>query len=119
MIDDLSDVPDLNIFNPRRANFSVEDQSMSDEQIEWEFEMLDSATEVSVWFSNGSINPIVLYELGLWVNGRPQIPAAIGIDPGYERTYDVIKQTELARPELEIVFSLEALTNQVRAIVGG
>jgi hypothetical protein len=114
-ISELIDIPDLTILNPRRADFDVNDHAVEQEQITWEFKQLKDATEIAVWFSQGSLNPITLYELGIWVNGRPDIPAFIGIDPAYQRHNDVIIQTRLARPDIIPVFSLGALVKGVRA----
>ena len=113
IIEQLRVVPDLTIFNPRRDNFDIYDPSMSDEQIEWEFRHLGMSNIFSVWFSRGSINPITLYELGMWVNARPDIPAFIGVDPEYERGYDVFTQTKLARPSIQIVDSIPRLAGQL------
>lgn len=41
--------------------------------------------------------------------------AFIGIDPAYARTQDVLIQTKLARPEIEIVMSLDALAAQIKS----
>jgi hypothetical protein len=92
----------------------MDDPSEAVRQITWEYDHLRDATAIAVWFSRGSINPIVLYELGRWVNSRPKIPAFVGTDDEYIRTSDVMIQTRLDRPELEIVTSLDALTNQVK-----
>lgn len=119
VISDLKNLPSLTIFNPRRKEFPIDDPSASNEQIKWEFDFLKSATEIAVWFSQGSINPIVLYELGIWVNARPHIPAFVGIDPGYVRTQDVITQTELARPDIHPVFSLKAFSCQIKNYILG
>ena len=40
-------------------------------------------------------------------------PIFIGVDPKYQRRQDVEIQTKLARPEIEIVYSLEDLANQI------
>lgn len=114
LIDKIGNYSDLTIFNPRRKEFSIADSDISEEQIKWEFERLKESTVISVWFSSGSLNPIVLYELGTWVNARPEIPAFIGIDEEYTRKQDVRIQTRLARPEIEIVNSLGSLAMQVK-----
>jgi len=93
------------LFNPRRENFPINDPNASKEQIEWEFEALRDADMIIFWFSRGSLNPIVLYELGMWGNSR-DIPIVIGIDEGYERRQDVEIQTELAREDAPIVDTL-------------
>ncbi len=114
LISNLRDIPDLTILNPRRAGYDFNNPTIEREQITWEFHQLKNATAIAVWFSHGSLNPITLYELGIWVNGRPDIPAFIGIDPEYLRRNDVLIQTELARPDITPVFSLEALTKVIR-----
>jgi hypothetical protein len=114
LIDRLQGIPNLTILNPRRKEFPIHDPNAAREQIKWEYDFLKDADMIVVWFSRGSLNPIVLYELGRWVNSRPKIPAFVGIDPEYTRAQDVMIQTELSRPDIEIVSSLEALANQVR-----
>ena len=109
----LSDCKNLTIFNPRRLNYPMDDPGEAYIQIGWEYDHLRTADMIVVWFSNGSVNPIVLYELGIWVNARPNIPAFIGIDPGYQRADDVIIQTKLARPELKITNSLLDISKQI------
>ena len=64
------------------------------------------------WFASGSINPIVLFELGRYgLSSNREIH--IGIDPLYERKQDVEIQTKLSRPEIEIVYSLKDLAKQI------
>ena len=65
------------------------------------------------WFSRGSLNPISLYELGLHGNSQLKTKIFIGIDPEYERKLDVVIQTRLSRPEIEIVYSLDELADQI------
>jgi hypothetical protein len=114
IISDLTDITDLTIFNPRRDDYPLNNPAASKEQITWEYNHLEKSNLIAVWFSRGSINPIVLYELGKWVNSNPDIPAFLGIDRHYTRQEDVLIQTELARPELKAVFSLGELALAVR-----
>jgi len=111
LIELLKDTPDLIMYNPRRKNFPIKDPNAAEEQITWEYNALQEVDNLIFWFSRGSLNPIVLYELGIWGNsgGRPLF---IGMDKEYERQQDVIIQTKLARPEVEIVYSLEDLSVQ-------
>ena len=82
-------------------------------QIKWEYDHLKSSSILVFWFSRGSINPIALYELGLWVNARPETAAFVGVDTQYQRARDVIIQTKLARPDIVISRSLQELTRQI------
>lgn len=115
LIEQLQDNPDLTIYNPKRVDYPMDDPEAAEEQITWEYDYLRDATSIAVWFSRGSVNPIVLYELGKWVNSRTETPAFIGIDPEYTRSQDVLIQTRLARPELEIVHSLGTLATQIKS----
>lgn len=103
IIDDTSDPIDkLIVYNPRRKNFPIHDPNASEEQIVWEAEHLKSADILVFWFSRGSLNPIVLFELGRYGMNHPNV--IIGIDPLYERKNDVIIQTKIGRPFDEIEF---------------
>ena len=116
LIDMLMPVVDLTIFNPRRKNFPINDPSAAEEQIVWEYNKLKESNLISFWFSAGSLNPITLYELGKHGNSsKKQI--FVGCDKNYERKYDVVIQTHLARPEIEIVYSIKDLALQIIDIV--
>lgn len=115
MIDKLSDTK-LNLFNPRRKNFPMDDPDAANEQITWEFNWLKRADVISFWFSEGSMNPIVLYELGMWGNSR-KIPIFIGVHPKYERLQDVMIQTSLARPDVVIVNSIKDICTQIKIYI--
>ena len=39
----------------------------------------------------------------------------VGVQPGYKRIEDVKIQTEMVRPDVEVVYSLEILAEQVRS----
>jgi len=104
---------ELILLNPRRANFPIGDPNAALEQIEWEHDHLRMADAVLFWFPCETICPIVLYELGAWsMTGKPIF---VGVHPNYKRRQDVEIQTRLARPEVEIIYSLEALAGQVGA----
>lgn len=106
LIELLKDTPDLVMFNPRRKNFPIKDPNAAEEQISWEYDNLKEVDNLIFWFSRGSLNPIVLYELGIHLNSSNR-PGIIGLDPKYERNQDVEIQTKLARPDIKIVYSLE------------
>jgi hypothetical protein len=100
------------LLNPRRAHMRVDDTSMTHEQIEWEYAHLRLATAILFWFCKETLQPITLYELGAW--SMTQKPLFIGVHPDYARRMDVLVQTRMARPEVHVVDSLEALAVQVR-----
>lgn len=101
------------ILNPRRKHFPIMDPNASIEQIEWEFEHFKRADIISFWFSVGSVNPIVLFELGKWLIQREK-PIFIGIHPEYKRRRDVEIQVGLERLDIKIVYSLKDLANQIK-----
>ena len=109
----LLDIPQLVILNPRRKNFPIGNPSVAIEQITWEFNSFQKADLISFWFSRGSLNPIVLFELGKWlVQNEKKI--FIGIDTEYQRRQDVEIQTFLERKDVLLVYSLEALAKQIK-----
>ena len=101
---------DYTLLNPRRANFPIGDPGAALAQITWEHFMLRHAHLISFWFCKESICPIVLYELGAW--SVQDTPIVVGIEEGYARSQDVKIQTQLARPQVPIVYSLEDLANE-------
>ena len=110
----LLDIPQLVILNPRRKNFPIGNPSAAFEQITWEFNSFQKADLISFWFSRGSLNPIVLFELGKWlVQNEKKI--FIGIDLEYQRKLDVEIQTFLERKDdVPLVYSLEDLAKQIK-----
>lgn len=104
----------LVVFNPRRANFPINDPSASRAQIEWEWRYLRRADRILFWFpaSKTSVCPIALYELGAWSMTNKRI--AVGVEPGYLRAEDVRIQTELVRPDVKIHDNLKDLVDAVR-----
>lgn len=114
MIDHLKDIRDLTIFNPRRANFPINDPNASEEQITWEYNKLKESKFILFWFAQGSLNPIVLYELGRWGNSQLDKKIWIGVDPLYERKQDVEIQTRLSRYDIDIKSSIKDLANLVK-----
>lgn len=102
---------DLILLNPRRADFPIGDPSAAEKQITWEHNHLLMAGAILFWFPEETLCPIVLYELGTWSRSRK--PIFVGVHPKYQRRQDVEIQTRLARPDVEVVYSLEDLLDQV------
>ena len=94
---------EISIFNPRQEHFDVSDKNASYKQIQWEFERLEQMDMFSMYFCNdNSTQPICMYELGRnIVRMQNRFPSdwekriVISIEDGYERTRDVLIQTEL------------------------
>ncbi len=105
------DQTSLTLINPRRADFPIGDPGAAQDQIKWEHEHLHRASGIMFWFCAETLNPIVLYELGAW--STTDKPIFVGVHPDYKRIQDVEIQTGLERPDVEVVFSLEALASNV------
>lgn len=110
-ISKLSDT-DLTILNPRRANFPINDPTQSEKQIRWEHRNLCMADAILFWFPCETLCPIVLFELGARLQYSKKL--FIGCHPEYSRKYDVIIQSKLEKPDIEIVYSLNELVDQVK-----
>lgn len=104
------DLP-LDLLNPRRANFPINDTGAAYHQIKWEYDCLRAADAISFWFAAETIQPIVLYELGAW--SMMDKPIFVGSHYSYPRLQDVDIQTMLVRPGVEILLSLEDLVEQI------
>lgn len=111
MIQLLLERADLILLNPRRVEFPIHDPEAAEEQIKWEHDHLRLAHAVLFWFPWQTLCPIVLYELGAW--SMTDKPLFIGVHPDYARHRDVEIQTDLARPDVEIVYSLDELAKKV------
>lgn len=99
------------LVNPRRANFPIHNPDAAREQITWEHEHLRQVDAILFWFPCETICPIVLYELGAWSMAGKLI--FVGVHPNYTRRQDVEIQTQLIRPEIEVVYRLDLLASQV------
>ncbi len=82
----------LVLFNPRRQSFDMSNKGLTKEQIQWEYYHLRAADGIIFWFSNETIQPIVLFELGAALE-RNQ-PIWVGCHVDYERRDDVLIQCE-------------------------
>ncbi len=103
----------LVMVNPRRGAYDFGDPKAAEFQIDWEFRHLRAVSAILFWFAAEQIQPISLYELGAW--SMTDKPMFVGVHPTYQRRQDVIIQTRLVRPEIEVVDSLEALAQRVLA----
>lgn len=108
---------DIVLFNPRRYNFPIGDPNAAEAQIKWEHEHLRKASMILFWFPKETLCPIVLYELGAWSMTMKKL--FIGVHPEYKRRQDVEIQTKFVRPEIQIVYDLESLANQIKKKIKG
>ena len=111
IIESLSDA-DYVLYNPRRENFDISNPEESDIQIEWEYQYLSYSTAIMFWFPEETLCPITLYELGKYTSTCRYV--FVGCHPNYARKFDVVKQLSLSRPDINVVFSLDDLENQIK-----
>lgn len=120
VIEYLKDQKHLTIYNPKRPEWSFDN---GEEQIVWEFEHLKKSDIILFWFCKETVCPITLYELGMWGTSRTDKIVFVGIDPDYQRKYDIETQVELATQEntsssrqriIHVVYSLKELVSRVR-----
>lgn len=102
---------ELTLLNPRRRHFPLNGQGAFEGQVRWEHEHLAKATAIAFWFPKEAVEPIALYELGAW--SMTKKPLFVGVEEGYSRRFDVVEQTRLARPEIEVVYALPELAKRV------
>ena len=112
MMEDVS----LVAYNPRRENFPIHDPNAAEAQITWEHDRFRDSDMILFWFPKDTMCPIVLYELGAWSMIK-DIPIFVGVHPEYPRRQDVEVQTKLVRPDVEVVYSIQDLAEQVRKAV--
>lgn len=98
------------VFNPRRKNYPKEDPNAEKEQITWEYSRLREAQVLLFWFSPGSENPIVLFELGSALERN--VPILVGVDPNYSRKRGVEIQVGLKNKNIKIAYSLSDLLGE-------
>lgn len=92
---------DIEILNPRRANFPMGDPAASEIQIKWEHKMLRRAHLMCFWFPKETLCPITLYELGYWSSRRLD-RIVVGVHRDYQRKVDVKIQTQLLDPSYPV-----------------
>lgn len=105
------------ILNPRRRNYPWDDPKAEREQITWEFVGLNKCDVFSMWFAGGeSPQPICMYELGRQLALRvlnPNKRVVVGMNPGYRRKRDVLIQTQLAYPGIQIAKDLDTHADNI------
>lgn len=124
-----SDV-DIYLINPRRTNFPINDPNAANEQIEWEFEMLEKCDIFSMYFANtlDSDQPICFYELGRNIERmKAKFPEdwneriVVTCEKGFRRWKDVDVQTSLATDyevEVNLVNNDVEMMRHTRNILG-
>ena len=102
------------ILNPRRDDFDVTDTSVSAEQIEWEAKYIFHCNDILFWFSNETVQPITLFELGMNVTHNTRSGKVfVGCDPDYSRRFDVVTQLKLHAPYIRVWDNLDDMMEHI------
>jgi len=127
----------MRLYNPRRENFDLANPKESEIQIDWEHHYLNMCDILVFYFSEETLCPITLFELGGALERNLHIEPYYGCrrqkilvycDPEYKRKFDVNYQIGLVRKLEatmynygEFVYSyetygefVEGLMNQIR-----
>ena len=86
------------IYNPRRKVFDMSDKNESEIQINWEFKYLRETDIVIFYFSEETVAPITLFELGSRLESNLDAhyqSIYVYCEPNYPRKEDVKIQTDL------------------------
>ena len=109
--------PIVTIYNPRRDKFDVHNKEVFDEQITWEYNKLKDSDLVVFWFTDETIQPITLLELGKELGRGKRV--LIGRHDDYERADDIELQAKLAGYNDKFYWTLEDLADAVvKEIIG-
>lgn len=95
---------DLVVANPRRDEIISAIGETARQQIIWEFENLKSAKVVLFWFPNAE-TIITFLELGKELARKSNI--VVGVDPDYNRRFDIETQVHLELPRAVIYTTLD------------
>ena len=101
------------VVNPRRKDFDVTNKLETSRQIKWEYKHLDECSHVMFWFTDDTVQPITLFELGKMIGTDKKI--YVGCNPQYERQLDVVEQLALSRPDIKVWGSLDGMLDSIIA----
>jgi hypothetical protein len=104
LIQELKDY-NVTIYNPRRKDFDINNQKISEEQIKWEYKYLHETNILVFYFAEETLCPITLFELGAALernlHGVNKQSIFIYCEPEYKRKFDVELQTKLVMKNIK------------------
>ena len=109
--------PNCVIYDPKRDDFDQMSSIDKTQQIVWEIQKLKKSDILVFHFNAGSVCPITLLEYGLWGLSSDK-PLAVYVAPDYEKREDVITQTGIVRPDVEIFDDERQLQLRTKALLG-
>ncbi len=99
------------VFNPRTDNFMGKGGLNYRKILQANHQRFLDSKAIVFWFPKSTLNSMALFELGIACQLNK--PIFIGVEPGYQREQDIHVQVGLARPEVNVVNSLEQLVEQL------
>lgn len=113
----LSNLDYATVVNPRRDDWKVDKDEVKESarQIKWEFEYIRKTTDILFWFTDDTLQPISLYELGAALERNKCYQNEIGqriflgSDKNYKRVLDLKIQAKLVGYKWEIRDDLDTL----------
>ena len=106
---------DLIVANPRRDEIISAIGETARQQVIWEFENLKSAKVVLFWFPNAE-TIITFLELGKELARKSRI--VVGVDPGYNRRFDIETQVHLELPRAVVYTTLDETVRVAAELCG-
>lgn len=106
---------DLVLLNPKRADFDINDSSLAERQIRWEYNHLRVCSMVSFWFTADTLQPITLFELGSLLTSNKKL--FVGTDLKYARRFDVVTQLRLRNPNITVRYNIRDVVNDIKAYI--
>ena len=106
---------DLIVANPRRDEIISAIGETARQQIIWEFENLKSAKVVLFWFPNAE-TIITFLELGKELARKSRI--VVGVDPDYNRRFDIETQVHLELPRAVMYTTLDETVRVAAELCG-
>ena len=106
---------DLIVANPRRDEIISAVGDTARQQIIWEFENLKSAKVVLFWFPSAE-TIITFLELGKELARKSRI--VVGVDPDYNRRFDIETQVHLELPSAVIYTTLDETVRAAAELYG-
>ena len=106
---------DLIVANPRRDEIISAIGETARRQIIWEFENLKSAKVVLFWFPNAE-TIITFLELGKELSRKSNI--VVGVDPDYNRRFDIETQVHLELPRAVVYTTLDETVRVAAELCG-
>jgi hypothetical protein len=113
----------LTVINPRRNDWKMDGSQVEESviQIAWEFEYIRKVTDILFWFTDDTLQPITLYELGaalernhdFWNGDENGQRVFIGVDKNYKRALDVKVQAKLVGYKWPVRENLGILLNDL------